>query len=58
LTLGYARPLSLYAFEGKASSGETLKTIERLRQVYRLDLDVSASHRLTEDGGASAGDAK
>lgn len=44
----------LHAFEGKAPfSDETLKTIERLRQVYQLDLDASASHRLTEDGGGS-----
>ena len=39
----------LHAFEGKAPFGaESLKVIGELRQVYGLDLDASASHRLTE----------
>ena len=41
----------LHAFEGKAPFGkETLATIERLKEVYQLDLDATASHRLSEDG--------
>jgi hypothetical protein len=39
----------LHAFEGKAPFGpETLKAIEDFRRIYGLDLDASASHRLTE----------
>ena len=42
----------LHAFEGKAPfSRETLKRIEVLKQVYGLDLDASASHRLREREG-------
>lgn len=41
----------LHAFDGKAPFGEeTLKTIERLKKIYKLDLDSTASHRLSEDG--------
>jgi hypothetical protein len=39
----------LHAFEGKCAFGKpTLKQIEELRRVYKLDLDSSASHRLQE----------
>lgn len=39
----------LHAFEGKAPFGrESLQKIGELRKVYGLDLDASASHRLTE----------
>lgn len=40
----------LHAFEGKAPfSEETLKTIERLKKIYQLDLDATASHQLSEE---------
>lgn len=39
----------LHAFEGKAPFGkESLAVVAELRKVYGLDLDASASHRLTE----------
>lgn len=39
----------LHAFEGKAPfSPETLRQIERLRDVYGLDLTAADSHRLEE----------
>jgi predicted DNA-binding ribbon-helix-helix protein len=39
----------LHSFEGKAPfSKETLRSIAVLKKVYGLDLDASASHRLTE----------
>lgn len=39
----------LYSFEGKAPfSAETLREIERLREVYRLDLRAADSHQLEE----------
>jgi hypothetical protein len=41
----------LHAFDGKAPfSRPTLQTIARFREIYNLDLDSSASHRLTERG--------
>jgi len=41
----------LHAFEGKAPFGAaTLEQIERLKQVYGLDLTAAHSHRLTENG--------
>lgn len=41
----------LHAFEGKAPfSKESLRRIEDLKRVFRLDLDASASHRLVEEG--------
>lgn len=44
----------LHAFEGKGPFGEeTLETIARLKEVYQLDLDASASHRLSEDDSVS-----
>ena len=45
--------ICLHAFEGKAPfSPATLEAIERLKDVYGLDLDASASHRLQERPGS------
>jgi hypothetical protein len=42
----------LHSFEGKAPfSAETLREIERLREVYRLDLRAADSHQLEERRG-------
>ena len=42
----------LHAFEGRAPfSAETLREIERLREVYRLDLRAADSHQLEERRG-------
>ncbi len=39
----------LHAFDGKTPfSAESLKRIQDLKEIYGLDLDSSASHRLTE----------
>jgi hypothetical protein len=39
----------LHVFDGKAPFGaESLKRIRDLKKFYALDLDASASHRLTE----------
>jgi hypothetical protein len=39
----------LHAFDGKTPFGaESLKRIQDLKKFYSLDLDSSASHRLTE----------
>jgi hypothetical protein len=39
----------LHAFEGKAPfSAETLREVERLREVYRLELRAADSHQLEE----------
>src|SRR6202162_5118100 len=39
----------LHAFDGKTPfSSESLKRIQDLKKFYALDLDSSASHRLTE----------
>lgn len=44
----------LHAFEGKSPFGaESLRRIADLKRVYGLDLDASASHRLTEVPHAS-----
>jgi hypothetical protein len=41
----------LHAFDGKCPfSEETLRRIADLKRIYGLDLDSSASHRLTEGG--------
>lgn len=41
----------LHNFEGKAPfSPDTLAKIEALKQVYGLDLDATASHRMKEKG--------
>lgn len=45
----------LHAFEGRAPfSAATLGTIAALREVYGLDLDASASHRLVETARPAA----
>ncbi|WP_323781147.1 hypothetical protein [Thalassovita sp.] len=42
--------MTLHAFEGKAPFSEaTLSKIEKLKQVYDLDLTSSDSHTLRED---------
>src|ERR1044071_10274509 len=44
----------LHAFEGRSPfSEESLRRIADLKRVYGLDLDASASHRLTEAPHAS-----
>jgi hypothetical protein len=46
----------LHSFDGKTPFGdETLETIARFREIYQLDLDASASHRLSEDGASTRG---
>lgn len=41
----------LHAFEGKSPFGEeSLEVITNLKQIYKLDLDASSSHRLSEKG--------
>lgn len=46
--------IALHAFEGKSPfSEESLRRIADLKRVYGLDLDASASHRLTEDPHAA-----
>ena len=51
ITLGdLLEGIVLHAFEGRrAFTPATLRTIERLRALYGLDLGASASHRLTEE---------
>jgi hypothetical protein len=45
----------LHAFDGKTPFGsESLERIRDLKKVYALDLDSSASHRLTEIKGHTA----
>jgi len=40
----------LHSFEGKCPfSKDTLRQIANLKKIYGLDLDASASHRMTED---------
>jgi hypothetical protein len=53
LTLGaLLEGIVLHALEGKCAFGpETLKQIEAIRKIYGLDLDATASHRLTEKKG-------
>jgi len=53
----------LHAFDGKTPfSAESLKRIQDLKKFYNLDLDSSASHRLTEmwrrSGDSTAADRK
>ena len=50
LTLGdLIEGIVLHAFEGKCAFGtENLKLITELKNIYRLDLDASASHKLIE----------
>ena len=49
LTLGdLLEGIVLHAFEGKTPfSPESLRQIADLKSIYRLDLDASASHRLS-----------
>ena len=53
MTLGdLLEGIVLHALEGKCAFGpETLTQIEAIRKIYRLDLDATASHRLTEKNG-------
>jgi hypothetical protein len=50
LTLGdLLEGIVLHAFDGKAPfSAESLKQIAELKRIYGLDLNASASHRLSE----------
>lgn len=50
LTLGdLIEGIVLHAFEGKSPFGsESLKLIAQLKNLYHLDLDASASHKLIE----------
>jgi hypothetical protein len=50
ITLGdLLEGIVLHAFEGKTPfSAETLRKIAELKNVYELDLDARASHRLKE----------
>lgn len=55
LTLGdLLEGIVLHAFDGKTPfSAQSLKRIEELKKFYGLDLDSSASHRLTETRGTA-----
>jgi hypothetical protein len=45
----------LHAFEGKSPFGdESLARIAEFKKLYHLDLDSSASHRLTESAAPAA----
>ena len=49
----------LHSFEGKAPFGAATRArIEQLKEVYGLDLDAEASHRLIEAPRPSAAKAK
>ncbi len=52
ITLGdLVEGIVLHAFEGKSPfSPETIEVIGQLKAIYGLDLDASASHKLTERG--------
>jgi len=42
----------LHAFDGLCPFGEeSLRRIADLKRIYKLDLDSTASHRLSEEGG-------
>jgi hypothetical protein len=60
MTLGdLLEGIVLHAFDGKAPfSAETLARIAELKRIYGLDLDASASHRMTEGGEGSVPTAK
>ena len=51
ITLGdLLEGIVLHAFEGKAPFGpESMKRIADLKKIYGLELDASASHKLTEE---------
>jgi hypothetical protein len=57
ITLGdLLEGIVLHAFEGKRPfQEESLRTITKLKQIYRLDLDASASHRMAEAAGPGGG---
>jgi hypothetical protein len=57
ITLGdLLEGIVLHAFEGKRPfQEESLRTITKLKQIYRLDLDASASHRMAEVAGRGGG---
>jgi len=54
MTLGdLLEGIVLHALEGKCAFGpETLAQIVAIKKIYGLDLDATASHRLTETNGA------
>jgi hypothetical protein len=56
LTLGdLLEGIVLHAFEGKSAFGaNSLQRIKDLKKFYELDLDSSASHRLTEAAKAKS----
>jgi hypothetical protein len=56
ITLGdLLEGIVLHAFDGKCPfSEESLRRIRELKKFYGLDLDASASHRLTESRGPAA----
>ncbi|NNK77751.1 MAG: hypothetical protein HKP40_03470 [Litoreibacter sp.] len=44
--------IALHAFEGKAPFSEaTLSKIEKMKEIYDLDLTARDSHKLTEESG-------
>jgi hypothetical protein len=53
MTLGdLLEGIVLHALEGKCAFGpETLAKIEAIRKIYGLNLDATASHRMTEKNG-------
>lgn len=55
ITLGdLLEGIVLHAFEGKAPFGaKSRKVIAELEKIYGLDLDASASHRLTDKKGGA-----
>jgi hypothetical protein len=60
LTLGdLLEGIVLHAFEGKSAFGaSSLQRIKDLKKFYELDLDSSASHRLTEAAKAKSSPAE
>jgi hypothetical protein len=60
LTLGdLLEGIVLHAFDGKCPfEAASLKRIRDLKKFYDLDLDSSASHRLSEAGGSVHSDRK
>jgi hypothetical protein len=56
LTLGdLLEGIVLHAFDGKTPFGrDSLERIKELKRFYGLDLDASASHRLTEAGAGGS----
>jgi hypothetical protein len=53
MTLGdLLEGIVLHALDGKCAFGaETLEQVTALKKIYGLDLDATASHRMTEKGG-------